>query len=265
MSDAVVVIPFVPTQANYNILVNTNGVIEVLTMVVVPNREYFLTGAGGSVILSDNLIMELEFTLNLNTAGGVYTVTMLPTGRLRIVCSLPYQIIWDDVLTDQTIVSYFGQVGPNPPALAVTSDSIQTCRTWWVPDRAMYRTNWNAPKVIGRGEQSLAGVPFGYQLGSTADGKFTWLYIGKERTLSRFAVADGDPYNSFETIWLEGLTKYRSFVVHENPALSQWLVNNPFSNRYRLIDLEEHPEPWKLEEALRNTTFTIELVGVKES
>lgn len=106
------------SATNNALRLTTGAVTEVLS--VAAGTEWFWRGDGSGA----DAAWQLKGFLDTNTGGGVYTVTLLPTGYLKIDCTLAFQALWAHANTtmDQSIFGFSNASRPNPAGVTVTSD-----------------------------------------------------------------------------------------------------------------------------------------------
>lgn len=238
----------------------TGAMTETITVVVVAQRDYFLSGNGEADDINGNgdFLTMLQTALNTNGGGGVYTVTVSSDGVVTVACTASFELLFTDGATtlDPALLGFIAaDVGPTSSATGtLTADS------WWAPDLDIERTDWGEPNIKGASKESANGVLFAWSLGQ-ADGEelgAMWGLIKLAHTRKRFAVDAGDPSNCIEFQWIDsGMHAGNRFRLYEFPQ-STLDMSDAGNHVGRLMNTAKQ-RLWKQEGRSRRTTYSVKL------
>lgn len=259
------------TQETYTLMVQIDvNPPEVLNFNVTPNVDYFASGDDSITEGDADYIKVFEDTLNTNSGGGIFTVTLLDTGKVQVDCTLPHQVLWDDPLTTLhgelfgfrfgvgPPTDYFGPGAPAPAIIENTVTSPRTVSTWWNPDREYSRINYGEPELSGYATRAISQTTLGWMLSDVSNPtavprmwRLLWIFVDKSNALIRFATSDiDDPSNCIEYLWLTYLATFCRFRLYETISDRDTYVT------LRLVD---NARPWELEEEQRLTSYRVEV------
>lgn len=245
------------SQASYTIRVDTDGTVENLNFTPVANRDYFPTGEGEADDTNGNgdgidLLLDC---LNGNGGGGVYSATVSNDGNLTITCTVPFQILWDDVATTLD-PAYFGFSVTSPAPAALTDTAPMNLRGLWVPDQGVHRTNWGHRQTVGVSEVAISNTVLGFQLSNDhIFWKIVWIFVGKEFSKIRFASDAGDSNNCIEELFInQGLASFCRFRFYLDWVLNRDSTDTEDNPTLRLANQEDI---FEVEEEERLTTYRV--------
>jgi len=255
------------TQSSYGVRVTTGAVTETLNFNVVANRDYFATGSQEITVGEEDYVGLFMNMLNTNTGGGIYSIPVGSNGYLvddnghfQVQCTLAFQILWDDVLTelDPELFGFIVGGGSQPTPANTSVLSPQTIKGWWVPDQFVHRRNWGEPEIVGAASRTIGDTIIGWRLDNNAVmRKQVWIFINQAFVKPRFAAANNDPYNNIEWLFLNRLGKFCRFKHFEHTDQRfMSTTSNPGNYIGRLLD---NARPWKVEAEQRLTSYRVEL------
>lgn len=238
------------SATSYVVRVTTNATTENLTFPssgsLTTTRNYWMSGddqadGDGGVGGIGDLVAMLEATLNTNSAGRTYTVTLSATNIITVaVNSGTFQILWSHASTtlDETIFGFAS--GVDTSAATSTTAPNQT-QGVWAPERPIAIDSRDRQPVVGGVMPAISGLSRTARMATPkAERDVSFTLLPQSKALREYEDAD-EPTGSFEEAWLSGISLGRPVRLYTD-------ASSRTSTSYALYRTRDLDDPLKRSE-----------------
>jgi hypothetical protein len=188
-------------------------------------RNYWLAGddqadADGGVGGVGDLVKMLEDTLNTNSNGRTFTVTISATNRISIsVDADEFQLLWAHANTtlDELVFGWTAANAPDPPDSEATAPN-QT-QGAWCPEVPISEDSRDQQPIVGAVARAISGAQRASRLAvPKKERDITFELLPSAKILSEYGPTT-EPYGALETAWVESISYGRPLRLYEDASV----------------------------------------------
>ena len=210
-------------STSYAVKVIVGATTTTCAMTVTADRNYWTSGDGQADSSTNNgtgdLCAILEACLNTHAATSGFSVSVSASGFLTISVSggLTFSIEWGDAATTLDPV-IFGFTAATYNSTGSSLEAPNQTKGIWYSDKTRSTDSRDRQPVLGAVAETISGLARVSRLSLPKKTReLGWQFIPQAKSLDEYAAAT-EPSGSFESAWLNGISKGYEFRVYDDAS-----------------------------------------------